>query len=71
MMDASQQLNADMLEQYVDSQGLAGVLDVLAATCREKAEHVQSNWQDARLAELWEKAADIIDRAAAKVPNLP
>jgi hypothetical protein len=39
----------EMLERLVDENGLTAVLDALATVCYEKADHVQSNWQDSAL----------------------
>jgi hypothetical protein len=44
------------LEAMVDKFGLAGVLNGLACICSGKADHVETNWQDKRLANAWEKA---------------
>lgn len=55
----------DQLEAYVDQYGLYGVLEKLQQVCYEKQDHVQSNWQDAALAKLWEKRAQIVGWAAA------
>ena len=55
------------LETLVDKEGLNNVLESLAIVCFEKAEHIQSNYGNGD-AKLWEKAGDIIYRAADKVP---
>jgi len=46
----------NVLEQMIDRTSLAAVLDALALTCAEKAEHVRCNWQDDRLAKTWDRA---------------
>lgn len=59
---------ADYLEtEFVDKTSVAETLDVLAAICREKAEHLRANWQDCQSARVWEKAANQIDVLAAKI----
>jgi hypothetical protein len=40
----------------VDKFGLATVLNGLACICSGKADHLDENWQDKRLARAWEKA---------------
>jgi hypothetical protein len=58
------------LESMIDANGLSWVLDHLCDICHAKAEHVQSNWQDAHLAKAWERAARTIDAARGKVDKL-
>ena len=67
------QIEIDGLEAMIDVAGLPAVLDALGTICREKAEHVQSNWQDTALARQWTRAAKIIERAACHqhVNSLP
>jgi hypothetical protein len=55
------------LEILVDSYGVKAVLEALAQVCREKADHIRTNWQDQATAEVWEQNADRIDVAAMKV----
>jgi hypothetical protein len=50
------------LESLIDRYGLNGVVMALAAICNEKAEHVQSTWQDKALAKAWETNASRLDR---------
>jgi hypothetical protein len=49
------------LEQLIDKIGLSEVLQLLADVCYAKADHIETNWQDYRLAKLWEKAAAKLD----------
>ena len=51
----------DSLEVMVDRFGLSQVLDKLAEVCREKAAHIEENWQDNTLAREWDKAAGRIE----------
>jgi len=37
---------------------------LIADLCREKADHVRSNWQDEALASLWERYGKACDNAA-------
>jgi hypothetical protein len=43
------------LEAIVDKFGLAAVIFGLACICSGKADHVETNWQDKRLAKVWER----------------
>ena len=62
-MKTQAQLIAE-IEPIVDSSSLADVLFALARMCNEKAEHLESNWQDAITARVWDRAARKIDRLA-------
>jgi hypothetical protein len=53
-----------VLEGIVDAFGLQNVLNGLACICSGKADHIESNWQDHRLAKRWERAAVHIMNAA-------
>jgi hypothetical protein len=44
------------LEAMVDKFGLATVLNGLSCICSAKADHIEENWQDKRLAKAWERA---------------
>lgn len=57
----------EQLEQLVDRFGLGMILDELAIICDEKAEHVQSNWQDGHLAKVWWHNSKVIGKAIAKL----
>lgn len=59
-------MNRDDLEQMVDRLGLSKVLFMLAEICHEKADHVETNWQDRVLASEWIKDAKAIEKLAAK-----
>lgn len=61
------QSEKDELESAVDVSSLSEVCSVLADICREKSEHVLTNWQDKKLAKEWERAANALDLTAAKV----
>ena len=55
------------LELLVDGFGMEGVVSMLAVICREKAEHIASNWQDAALARAWERNALAMQSTAGRV----
>ena len=54
------------LEKLIDGSNLANVLEALAYVVREKADHINQNWQDTRLALMWERTAKLIDVAQSK-----
>ncbi len=74
-MSANRDLNSherDILEDMVDSSNLFAVLSALSIICDEKAEHIETNWQDQSLARLWQEASGLIGVAAASLnPNFP
>ncbi len=48
-------VNTHKLEELIDSIGVGSVLEAISEICEEKAEHIESNWQDRVLAKLWQK----------------
>ena len=66
MSDKLSQSQAVELEQLIDKSSLECVLANIAQICIEKSHHVESNWQDRRLARLWEKAARAVDKLSEK-----
>lgn len=66
MIDKTSTLS-DALELLCDRSGLVNVLEVLSIVCEEKAEHIQSNWQDKVLAGAWERTAKELDKVAVRV----
>ena len=63
--DRANRAVTESMEEYVDRYSLALLLEQLADLCAEKAEHVQTNWQDSDIAGDWSKAARYLDRVAA------
>ncbi len=55
------------LENIVDRVGIEKLLIALSDVCAEKAEHVRTNWQDQKLATLWDRASKVV-RVAANRP---
>ena len=55
------------LEAMVDSYGLEGVLFALSDICSEKADHVQTNWQDNALAKQWKRRRTACNKAGDTV----
>jgi hypothetical protein len=54
-----------VLEGMIDKHGLYDVLDMLAEVCTEKAEHIRTNWQDKKLASVWDQAGRALTVAQA------
>lgn len=65
MSDYEQQKSlalSEELEALIDLLGLESVLSSIASICLEKADHIESNWQDASLSKCWETASGKISR---------
>lgn len=60
----------DDLEKFIDKTSISLVAEVLAEICEEKAEHVQTTWQDNTLACEWRQAREIFERVAGLVAEL-
>jgi hypothetical protein len=69
-MPLDKKLITRQIEDAIDSHSLEYVLVIIEEICNEKAEHVESNWQDSRLAKVWGRAANVVDLAALKVKKL-
>lgn len=52
------------IEQLIDANGLATVLDAIARVCSEKADHIETNWQDSVAAKAWNIASGAISNCA-------
>lgn len=63
-LDPGQQADLEIL---IDQHSLAGVLDAVAVICREKADHIRTEWQDPNTAREWDLAASRIDLTALKL----
>jgi hypothetical protein len=62
------QLQQDQLERLVDGIGLSAVLDLLSMVCYDKAEHLDSNWQDHGAATAWRRAGETVLKASVSKP---
>jgi hypothetical protein len=69
MLTTKQALSVE-LERMVDNTSLASVLDALATIAAEKADHIDSNWQDAGLARVWRMSSIAIGAAYRRVSSL-
>lgn len=58
-----------IVETFIDSHGLASLCGSVAYICYEKSDHIKSTWQDTYLAKAWNKAGDLFDRLANKLPS--
>ena len=56
------------LEQEIDRLGIDTVVDALAEICREKSEHVSTNWGDRNLAKAWNKLAEKLQHVSDTSP---
>lgn len=56
------------LEQEIDRLGIDTIIDAIAEICREKSEHVSTNWQDFNLAKAWDKLADKLQHVSDTSP---
>jgi hypothetical protein len=55
--------------EHVDADGLSATVSTLAKICREKAEHLRTNWQDETAARLWDKDADVLESITSRLYN--
>jgi hypothetical protein len=46
---------------------LRELIQALAHICREKADHLRTNWQDQQAAKMWDHDASLIDRLPRKL----
>lgn len=59
------------LEQMIDATSLEDVIEALAQICHEKADHVQSTWQDSNLAKQWTKRAQKLEKVQGQIESIP
>jgi len=57
----------ELIESSVDAIGLRRTIDTLSRICHEKADHIDTNWQDHILSARWQKAGNILDGTALKI----
>lgn len=57
-----------LLEQFIDSNSLADVLDSLAEIAHAKAQHIEENWRDVSLSRVWDNAGKRIESCATSSP---
>jgi len=58
---------ADSIEKMIDTHSMRNFMGAIAGICYEKADHVAMNWQDEKLAKVWERIASAIERI--KIPS--
>ena len=59
----------DQLESIIDSVGLAYAIELMSVVCGEKADHLESNWQDYSAAKDWTKDGNRLTMVASKLLN--
>ena len=67
-MDAQEKLEQE-LERLMDGSSLLRIIEALATVCRNKAEHLRTNWQDEIAAKSYEKDAAKLDSLSTKINN--
>lgn len=68
-MPTMAQNEMDTLEAMLDTYDITTVVEALADICSEKADHVQSAWQDLALAKLWDRNAQRLYRTRDILEN--
>lgn len=58
------------LEALVDANGLYDVTSALELLCYEKAEHVQSSWQDKEATKRWNNAGKVFRTAYVRLEKI-
>lgn len=53
---ASEYFLAQQVEEFIDSEGLDKLLELIGDICHQKGQHLRENWQDVTTAKLWERA---------------
>lgn len=59
----------EALERIIDRSSVAQVIGAIEDICREKADHIRSNWQDKALARTWDQDAAVVGRVYGKLKN--
>ena len=59
----------EYIEGFIDTHGLAALLDTIEEVCNLKAEHLRTNWQDEDSATEWEKHAEYINVANHRISS--
>lgn len=61
------QLESVNMEQLIDRVGLHRVVCLLETICQEKAQHIESNWQDRHSANRYRKVAKNLEMCAERI----
>lgn len=64
----SEPLAKATLETLIDQWSLRVVCEMLAEICADKADHLQTNWQDSPSARAWQQYGGQLNRLAGKLP---
>jgi hypothetical protein len=57
----------DIIEAMIDRTHVATLLETISQVCYAKAEHIQHDWQDAELADLWREVGYRILKLSTKL----
>ena len=55
------------LESLVDEASLVQVLETLSEICHAKAEHLETNWQDAASGKVWTAQGKLIEKLVSRM----
>ncbi len=66
MADYTHEDRMELLEEMIDGNHLANVLDALAEVCHAKSTHLEEAWQDHNAAKAWTSAAVKIERLSSR-----
>lgn len=58
------------LEELIDRDGLANVVNALSEVCYAKTDHVLASWSDYDMAERWSKAGRRLATARDRLANI-
>lgn len=64
MLPALSKKQKEEMEGLIDTHGLYNILECLAVICYEKQDHINTNWQDRKLAEAWGRIGARLETAA-------
>ncbi len=57
------------VENLIDKSSLRQVVEALSIVCSDKADHLQSNWQDEASAATWRHDAVVIGNIEHRIEN--
>lgn len=60
------QAGLERLEGFIDATSLSYVVSVLGEICFQKADHLNTNWQDKVAADLWNDAGELLGKIAER-----
>lgn len=69
--NGSTAVRTDILEALIDAENVKAIMHHMVTVCEDKAQHVEENWQDRKLAGEWSKAAKRIAACANRLSFYP